>query len=680
MPCQEVFGGEISLNMNVYDPQNYSYSLEVVGVAVKSGSGTLTNTNPNSWVTTFVTLPINNFSTFRVNFWNESLTRLKDQRCIGEDIVPRARLIPGCSPLTNLGDAEDINLKIEPSVPGIAFYDSRTEENLGQDIQIKINECTSYRIRLTQEYRNAEEDSITLIANIDGVETISKFVIPETLFSLSPSYPENIVKGENLKLLIYTLSSSCTDLPLPAETKCIIEVVSGKDLVSLKNIETGEIGDTLLDVSHNGRWAELDLIADGDLLTNDKWIWIKAYTTDPQIEPYLFQIEYLGSGIKVTFLPEKIAPGDTADVTLKKINIDGTLEDFAPDQLFDIEIREGFDYGMFFVPEWNDFTQYPYGIMQGIKYIANEDLPDSTLEVKIRVKTSSGGIAVSKIPGREIKKEIPKQIIKNYQSVASFNTTMNDEALWGFGELVIGEGGDCSDAPQCDEPINSMINFAQIDTSICNENNDADGITKFYINKFVKEFNLNACYSQSLDKWQFQIITPLKYSTELCYKPDRIYLADTNQIKAIPFNDLCKAQEDFAGFENTQNTKYKILDIIKRHEYLHVEQNINILNDALAETQFYRKLSSLTLSCNEINNQQKAADFALNQFKKDLVATTMEIYRLKKREIEGNPYSQNINEVKIWIDNEEKINGDLEIKSLSLKYLAIAERINKCIN
>lgn len=88
----------------------------------------------------------------------------------------------------------------------------------------------------------------------------------------------------------------------------------------------------------------------------------------------------------------------------------------------------------------------------------------------------------------------------------------------------------------------------------------------------------------------------------------------------------------------------------------------------------------LTLSCNEINNKQKAVEIALGQFKKGIVVTTMAIYNQKKKLIEGDPYSDNIQDVITWIDNENKINDDSEIKDIRNRFLDIARRLNNCIN
>jgi hypothetical protein len=469
-------------------------------------------------------------------------------------------------------------------------------------------------------------------------------------------------------------------------------------LIEVVLLNSGERGKVFTNIPHEHGYLGFEVVTTSEKPLNDYTLKIRISATDPGINPVEVEVIYPAQRMLVEFNPKTIMPGDTANVILKKITEDGSLINFPQDQLFDFRLVGGEHYGTIYVPEWGDTTDEGWYVEQGFKFIGAGEIENLPVESVLMVKTAEGFSGSVQKENKETSNARNlsayrqlKQKKNARQQITVFNgdirndliskTRMETENnLWGIGKINIGSGNDCSDAPQCDELINPVINFVQIDTSICHEKTDADGITKFYTRKFEEEFNLDACYSQTLNRWQFQIVTPFEYSSEVCYKPDRVYLSDTNQIKTIPYEEICKAQEDFVGFENTKQTKYKILDVIKRHEYLHVEQNINILNDALSATQFYRNISSLTLSCDEINNQQKAVDSALNQFKNDFVATTMEIYRLKKREIEGNQYSKNIEEVQRWIDNENEINEDTEIKNILDLYLDIAIRIKNCIN
>lgn len=606
-----------------------------------------------------------------------------------------------CIPL-NLASNTMMNLTIESQTEDLVFRDVRNYSSLGRSVTIPFNQGY-VGLMLKESFRGIPETA-TVTAEINGVtRTASVFV------GTYPPYDPAIFTIDNNVFLLHGTSCKntivmdydiCSELEPPESIKFNLEIEEGSQFGHLIDPVTGVGTNLLTNLTNQEGEREFEFIADGIASLDDGTVVIKVTASDSRIEPWYVTYFIKSNKIKVVFEPKTIMPGDTADVILKKIEPDGSLVDFEEDQRFDIKLIAGSEYGDIYIPQWEEITDESWYVEQGFKFIAATPIENLPVESVLMVKTS-GGFASNRLPGNDSIKEEYRKIGKSISSKnfiaqkrntsGQHKTTIGDvsksvmiggadEQLWGIGTIKIGSGSDCSDAPRCDELISPVINFTQIDTSICNENKDADGITKFYTQKFENEFDLSTCYSQTLDRWQFQIKTPLKYSTEVCYKPDRIYLADTNQIKTIPYNDLCKAQEDFAGFENTMQTKYKILDIIKKHEYLHYEQNINILNDALAETHFYGRISSLNISCDEINNHQEAADFALNKFKNGMVATTLAVYRQKKKETEGDPYSDNMKDVIVWLENEEKINDDLDIKNSRDMYLEIARRLNNCIN
>ncbi|MEW6701724.1 MAG: hypothetical protein AB1298_03310 [Bacteroidota bacterium] len=76
-------------------------------------------------------------------------------------------------------------------------------------------------------------------------------------------------------------------------------------------------------------------------------------------------------------------------------NDDGTLVDFPADQLFDVQITKGANYGTILLPQWGDTTDEAWGVMQGFKFIADKQITESMVESTILVKTSSGVIAGS---------------------------------------------------------------------------------------------------------------------------------------------------------------------------------------------------------------------------------------------------------------------------------------------
>jgi hypothetical protein len=72
--------------------------------------------------------------------------------------------------------------------------------------------------------------------------------------------------------------------------------------------------------------------------------------------------------VLVSFDPPELSPGDTADIVLRRVNIDGTVTDFPPDQQFEVGITEGDSNGTIIAP--NDMTTGDYFsyVYQGFKF------------------------------------------------------------------------------------------------------------------------------------------------------------------------------------------------------------------------------------------------------------------------------------------------------------------------
>jgi hypothetical protein len=90
--------------------------------------------------------------------------------------------------------------------------------------------------------------------------------------------------------------------------------------------------------------------------------------------------------IDVQTIPSRIGPDDSADFYLRKINFDGQKTEFPPDQLFNVEIVEGADYGMLISPQGSIGTSFSQ-IEQGFYFISNKVIDLDSVEVFIKVTT-----------------------------------------------------------------------------------------------------------------------------------------------------------------------------------------------------------------------------------------------------------------------------------------------------
>jgi hypothetical protein len=86
----------------------------------------------------------------------------------------------------------------------------------------------------------------------------------------------------------------------------------------------------------------------------------------------------------VAFNPDTLSPGDTADVIIKLKKADGTLLDFPSDQLFEVGVIGGCEYGKILTSD-NRTDLYFKDIQQPIRFIAADSIDADSAIVQLRV-------------------------------------------------------------------------------------------------------------------------------------------------------------------------------------------------------------------------------------------------------------------------------------------------------
>lgn len=453
------------------------------------------------------------------------------------------------------------------------------------------------------------------------------------------------------------------------DTEFQIEVIEGSEYGELYDAENNYLGNNITLTYREIRNGLYFITEGGENPEEVGKVTIKISTTTEDINPKTLTVEFYiknnpnkPPGIEIIFEKNVLTPGDSTAIILKERTINGELIDFSPYRFYNIEILQGSQYGELHSYEENRYGDYFFDISGFVSFIAEEEIEEDTVEVEIYVSTG-GGIA------GELKPVNPKT---KERSVTQNNI------LEGRGKIIIVKRKDCSSAPQCEGEIKQHIDFVKIEENHCSDYPLADGITIFYINRFEEEFNLDACYNNLLDRWQFKIITPLKYSSEVCYREGKIYLRDTSDLRSLPIDEICNAEIDIANFEMAQHVRYKIEEVIRKHEEIHIEQNINMFNQALLEMRFYEKLREYILICEQVNNVNKAILRALKDNKLFLLQL-IEKFKENKKKLEGNPNSNDINDIQTWIDNENKINSTPQIQGVVKKYLDTIRKISLCL-
>ncbi len=160
----------------------------------------------------------------------------------------------------------------------------------------------------------------------------------------------------------------------------------------------GQFGETLYDVPYEvARESGVEYIADGDSLKSKGFINL-TLAVDDQIHPTGYgTVSVISWSILVTVAPSTISPGDTADIIVQKKNYDGSIEDFPPDQKFEIGMLSGCMAGEILTSVGK--ATYFRDVSPPFKFVAADSVDSTNNKVLIRaginVDNGGGGTAGS---------------------------------------------------------------------------------------------------------------------------------------------------------------------------------------------------------------------------------------------------------------------------------------------
>ena len=476
IPCQSVgadwqYGVSISLtvenaraglywfqprvNQNPYDTTNFYYQLYFDGVIVRNGSAVLIGAFSSGSYPHFdvqYTPPL--ISDYSFNLLSNELCYRK----FGElDIGTSNNCATGISwnSSTNL-----INLSITSGQEFASFYHYDfnsyfpTVELLGDNIEVTLAELEDISLEQDSLF-NGSNVKVNVRAEWGGlIKTDSATAYPasEYIVSAESFGVEEINAGEEVFMELDVLTDLNCSFCLPlyetynaqiikgGEYGSLIDPVSGESVQSLTGIEQYTFGPGM-----PCGIASLDYIADGISADMEDSIIIRISTSDPQIQPTdkLFLIQ--PSLVLVTITPDKLSPGDTASIVIKKRNPDGTIEDFPPDQTFEIGIAEGC-LGNLLACDGEDcyLEPYFYGIPDsvGVYFVADSSADSGTVKIRVGLIDDGGVIGAGKAAQmgtsgfKRVGKEKTKAAMKKNRSLeekASFikdvKSKINNSAL-----------------------------------------------------------------------------------------------------------------------------------------------------------------------------------------------------------------------------------------------------------
>jgi len=153
----------------------------------------------------------------------------------------------------------------------------------------------------------------------------------------------------------------------------------------LEDDVTGKTGTALDSLSQSEGFRSINYISEaGNPATVDTVI-IRFSASDASMPVWDLSLYIKPYPLTVTFSPQSISPGDTADIIIKRRMADGTLIDYQSSQLFEAGMVNGCSAGELI--SGDSAAEYFNNIPAGFKFKAADTLSSDSVSIKIRVGT-----------------------------------------------------------------------------------------------------------------------------------------------------------------------------------------------------------------------------------------------------------------------------------------------------
>jgi hypothetical protein len=188
--------------------------------------------------------------------------------------------------------------------------------------------------------------------------------------------------------------------PPPFDVTYSVQIVEGNEWGTLYSFDTDETADTLSGLPQfNGR-AYVSFFAGEEAPSESARVVLRVTASDGSIEPATTEFRVLPVGcLAYEITPAIIAPGDTAAIFFREELPNGTVNEYPPDQLFDVSISGGAEYGTLLFE--GDTASVWNAIGQGVQFIAASAIVGDSA-VALIVATLFEWGASAKAPGEEL--------------------------------------------------------------------------------------------------------------------------------------------------------------------------------------------------------------------------------------------------------------------------------------
>ncbi len=463
-----------------------------------------------------------------------------------------------CNATAEINTEQDsITLTIETGKEFVSFYKNNQKKDT---VTFMYHELGSVYLRQDSIYTGTAPINVNIKSDWTGIIKYQQLVInPQEQFQIRvPDQPIIVFSGGVGGLKIETYSSSICPPYISENLRYTALIKKGSSRGLLYDYDTGQSGDTLTNLTPQEDGEKyLDFITEGEILNEEDTVLIKIFANDENIDTTEAVIIIYPNNIDVQIIPPVISQGDTARVVLKKRGENG-LEDFPIDQLFDVEITQGIDYGLILDSLSNDTLSSFTDIPQGFKIIAKDSTGIDSTRIRIKVSTEESGFPVARMLRNDTRTN-KKEIVDDNKNQKSDDEIITPDwiipgpiLLEGYGDVVVKQD-------ECDN-IKKCAGYITIIPKITTENEPVffDGTDYTFVKKdpcelgswgghftlphkeFVKNLLVSdVCYDNEQNLLQFYIIDSIKIVTlwGYCQRPEEYTLIDN--ISEVSSDYLC---------------------------------------------------------------------------------------------------------------------------------------------
>jgi len=373
---------QVKVNLDVYEVSNVNYSIFLDGILASSGSVSLTG---SSWDIPYYNINYSPpfISNYSISYKNKANMCYLDSKQISIYQSSSCPTVVSWNPST-----EPLTLTIESGSEFVSFYDQQNNK-LGDSYTGLFTNVSSLSIKQDSIYFGNENKPLVLSCDWAGViqKDSSAGIVsinPDELAIRLNTYDiDTIYSCEIIYCAVsFAENAGCSAL-LPQDQTYTVEITNGQNNGNLINPMSGEEVKKIDAMDHWHGYAGFDYIADGNSCDSLDSVIIKVGTSFLGNKSSEKVIYIKPPPLKVIIDPPQLAAGDTADIIIKKRNPDGSLEDFPPNQEFEIAKLEGCLFGDILVGD--SLNYYFADAKQPVRFVVADSLVSDSGVVKLRV-------------------------------------------------------------------------------------------------------------------------------------------------------------------------------------------------------------------------------------------------------------------------------------------------------